>query len=77
MASYTPTENGIRNRYLWWELSPERQKIRGERSTAEIIDEFDRWLKQVKAEVFEEGWYYASNGKWGSLEPGENPYETD
>lgn len=37
-------------------------------------DEFDRWLRQVKAEVFEEGWYYASNGKWGSLEPGENPY---
>lgn len=72
--TYAPTENGIRNRYLWWEMSPERQKVRGERNAVEIIKEFDTWIRALKAEVFTEGYDYATNGKWGNLEPGENPY---
>lgn len=75
MSDYTPTENGVQNRYLWWEISPERQKVMGERTAAEIIAEFDRFIRGIKADVFAEGYYYATNGKWGNLEPGENPYE--
>jgi len=35
---------------------------------------FDRWLTDVKAEAWDEGYYHATNGKWGPPETGENPY---
>ena len=33
--------------------------------------EFDRFVARIKAEAWDEGYDYATNGKWG---PGENPY---
>ena len=39
-----------------------------------IADAVDVVLREAKAEAWDEGWYDATNGKWGLPEPGANPY---
>ena len=36
--------------------------------------DFDRFVARVKAEAWDEGYDYATDGKWG---PGENPYREE
>lgn len=37
---------------------------------------FDRWLRSVKSDAFEQGFYVASDGQFFP-EPGENPYREE
>lgn len=75
MSDYTPTENGVRNRYYWWEMSVERQKIRGERTDVEVFEEFDRFIRGVKAAAWNEGALAQARSYGMQVDAGENPYE--
>lgn len=63
MDDFTPTTEDVR---LIWIVSQTGCTARAE---------FDRWLaehdREVAEKAWDEGYDYATNGKWG---PGENPY---
>jgi hypothetical protein len=50
-----------------------RDHATAEEALAELILKSD-WLKKNRSETWLEGWYHATNGKWGLPEKGENPY---
>ena len=65
---YTPTTNGLRNRYLWWyEAQQERQPSKFTKYPDEVLAEFDRWLAGLRAEVIREA---ASKMPWKVDLPG-------
>lgn len=43
-------------------------------ATKEEWEAAEKDVDQLLARVWENGWYYATNGKWGLPEKGENPY---
>ena len=52
MSEYTPTTNGVRNRYLWWyEAQQDRRPSNFTKYPDEVLAEFDRWLEAHDAEV--------------------------
>ena len=69
MDDYTPTTLEVRESYTYF---------RGTIPTVEHAAEFDRWLaehdREVAEKAWDEGYDYATNGKWG---PGENPYDEE
>lgn len=53
---YTPTTNGIRNRYLWWyEAQRDRSPSKFGKYPDQVLAEFDRWLAEHDAEIWDEG----------------------
>lgn len=69
MTDYTPTTDDVRNSYV--ENSARARQLRGE--------QFDRWLRKVKAEAWDEAYYArAENMAREIWEDGDlllNPYQ--
>ena len=68
MSEYTPDTDFVSHMYTSMRGSNPAQ------SRSDALAEFHRWLDQIRAEVWNEGYYYATNGKWGPPEAGANPY---
>ena len=70
MSDYTPTTEEVRGAY-------EGQLIKVGDNAYQLLDEahakaeFDRWLTEVKAEAWEEGWVSCFHAYWHKEE---NPY---
>ena len=58
MSDYTPTTEEVRDSYASWSAA---------------YPEFDRWLTEVKAQAWEEGWHTGNKDSDG-LQPTVNPY---
>ena len=68
MSDYTPTTEEVRGRYFWY-------GDYGDKEPVEIEAEFDRWLNEVKAQVWEQGYAIGWATAWHGLEhPARNPY---
>lgn len=79
MTEYTPTTDEVRSLYksgAW--LMTDRAPNRFDQKEYEgvLFGEFDRWLNEIRAEAWDEGWgncwiYHTSEGLQGEKE---NPY---
>ena len=64
MSDYTPTTEEVSGAYNFW-----LQQC-SEETVEEITEKFDRWLAEVKAQAWEEGY----NAKWVETYFYDNPY---
>jgi len=64
VSEYTPEEGEVWGAYKFW------LQQWSDKTVEEITAEFDRWLAEVKAQVWEEGY----NAKWAETWFEDNPY---
>ena len=57
MTDYTPTTEEVRYKYSWW--TDKNLVARGLEPT-DTLAEFDRWLAEVKAQAWEEGYAHGN-----------------
>lgn len=72
MSEYTPTTDEVRASYSW-------DRVYGSDDRDESRIEFDRWLAQVKAEVWDEGFLLATRNNPNKPHPmlSYNPYREE
>ena len=86
MSDYMPTTENVRRAWAWWRkpMMGNKDYYPDEESLFEVTDlELDRWLDEVKAEAWEEGYESAAlripEGVWHDVaapHPG-NPYRQE
>lgn len=77
MSDCIPVDNDIRAAFIGWETDGEYWKTPNDRENAEneVGEVFDRWLNQVRAEVWDEGAEFMdSDHFWHDNGRGHNPY---
>lgn len=75
MSDYTPSLDTVRELYAWQRSTLDRAL--GKRVPTDEYDaEFDRWLNQIKADAWDEGFVagYADGAETGMTGPS-NPYQ--
>ena len=79
MSEFTPTTQQVRDGYRYDPEDEYRDPIGAPQRSAEAGRAFDRWLDNVRAEAWEEGWRtgYADGAHYDDPRITPNPYRKD